>query len=219
MKARSANKEGCFPEIAAESARVVPLSTSDEAIIKGLVAGERWAANALYDRYAKPIARMLRRTLGRERHADLEDLLHEVFVEALRSAHSLRDTVALLAWLQTITTRIAIRTIRRRKARSWLRFYEPENVPDVGTPSVPPEARHACRRFYVVLGKLPVSEQIVFSLRYIEGMEIPRVADACQTSLSTAKRRIKRAKERFLRLAADEPELAHFLEQSGGHDE
>lgn len=219
MKAQLVENDGYFCESPDKGAPVLPLSKSDEAIVRGLVAGERWAANALYDRYSRPVARMLRRTLGQERHADFEDLLHEVFVEALRSARSLRDSVALLAWLQTIAARVAIRTIRRRKARNWLRFHEPENLPEVASPTVPPEIRHAYTRFYVVLNKLPASEQLVFTMRYIEGMEIPRVAETCEISLSTAKRRMNKAKDRFYRLAAAEPELVPWLAEQGGNHE
>jgi RNA polymerase sigma-70 factor (ECF subfamily) len=201
---------------AASRATVVPLSTSDAAIVKGLVAKERWAANALYDRYAQPIEAMLRHTLGHERHADLEDLLHDVFVQALGSASSLRDSVALLAWLQTIAARIAFRTMRRRKARAWLLFGAPESLPEVATRVVGQEIRQACARFYVVMAKLPASEQLVFSLRYIEGMEIGQIADVCEISLSTAKRRLRKARERFYRMAAAEPELAAWMTERGG---
>lgn len=197
-------------------ATVVPLSTSDEAIVKGLVARERWAANALYDRYAQPIEAMLRHTLGHERHADLEDLLHDVFVQALGSASSLRDSVALLAWLQTIAARIAFRTMRRRKARAWLQFWAPESLPEVATRAAGQEIRQACARLYAVMARLPASEQLVFSLWHIEGMEMKQIADVCEISLSTAKRRLRKARERVHRMAAADPELASWMTEQGG---
>src|SRR5688572_11788840 len=119
------------PKPRSVDSKVVPLSTSDEAIVQGLTSGEPWAANALYDRYAPAIERILRRTLGGERHTELADLLHDVFVEAIHSAPKLRDSVALLAWLQKIAVHTAYRTMRRRRARSWLWFREPEELPAV----------------------------------------------------------------------------------------
>jgi RNA polymerase sigma-70 factor (ECF subfamily) len=190
---------------------VVPIDRSDAAIVAGLVRQERWAANALYDRYAAPIERMLRRTLGAERHEDFEDLLHEVFVQSLTSASSLRDSTALLAWLQTIAARIAFRTMRRRRARSWLRFREPEEVPEVASVDMPPEIRQACASFYCLVEKLPATDQIVFNLRYVEGMEVAHLAATCGISLSTAKRRLTRAEERFARLAERDPILNTWL--------
>jgi RNA polymerase sigma-70 factor (ECF subfamily) len=195
--------------------KVVPLDTSDAAIVRGLVSGEIWAANALYDRYAAPIERMLRRTLGYERHTEIEDLLHEVFVQALTSASKIRDSVALLAWLQTIAARVAFHTMRRRRARSWLRFQAPEQLPEVVSEDTPPEARRACASFYRVLDRMPAAEQLVFTLRHVEGMEVASVAQTCNVSLSTSKRRLAKADERFTRLAAHEPDLAPWI-QAGG---
>ncbi len=193
--------------------KVVRLDTSDTAIVRGLVSGEVWAANALYDRYAPAIERMLRRTLGYERHAEFEDLLHEVFVQALTSAPQLRDSVALLAWLQTIAARVAYRTMRRRRARSWLRFHAPEEVPDLTCLDPEPEIRRAFASFYRLLERLPATEQIVFTLRYVEGMEIAQVAKACSMSLSTTKRRLWKAEERFRSLAGRDPDLLPWLQQ------
>lgn len=202
-------------DLSQEERKVVPLDTSDASIVAGLLREELWAANALYDRYAPAIERMLRRTLGYERHADFEDLLHEVFLQALCSASQLRDHVALLAWLQTIATRIAYRTMRKRKARSWLRFNEPDQLPEIEAADTPPEIRQACESFYRLVEKMPVTEQIVFNLRYVEGMDVARVAHACGLSLSSAKRRLGKAEQRFARLAERDPILKGWLEEGG----
>ena len=200
-------------QTAPSGGKVIPLDRSDAGILAGLRRDETWAANALYDRYAVPIERMLRRTLGYEKHADFEDLLHEVFVEALSSAHQLRDSVALLSWLQTIAARSAIRVIRRRRARSWLRFLKPDELPDIEVDDASPEVRQAYAAFYRVLSKLPAAEQLVFTLRHIEGMEVLQLADTCNTSLSTAKRRLGKAEARFSRLAHQDPVLVGWIEE------
>src|SRR5690606_29910317 len=146
-----------------------------------------------------------------ERHTDLEDLVHEVFLQAIAGAASLRDSVALLAWLQTIAVRTAIRQIRKRKAKNWLRFQRPEEVPEVLSEDAPPEIRQACAALYRVLDQLPSGERVVFSLRYVEGLPVEQLATVCEVSLSTAKRRLRRADERFTRLAARDPALLPWL--------
>ncbi len=191
--------------------KVIPFSKSDDAILRGLVAGESWAADALYDQYAPAIERILRRTLGHERHAELEDLLHEVFLQAITSAEKLRDSVALLAWLQTIAVRTAFRQIRRRRARSWLWFHEPERMPEVVSEDAPPEVRQACASLYGVLDRMPAAEQLVFSLRYVQGMKVEQLAAVCEVSLSTAKRRLRKADERFAKLAMRDPVLKSWV--------
>src|SRR5690606_11117300 len=119
-----------------------------------------------------------------------EDLLHDVFLEAIVSAEKLRDPTALLAWLQRIAAHTAFRTMRRRRARNWLRFREPEDVPEVPTEGASHELRQACQSLYAALDRMPASEQIVFTLRYLEGMELLQLAHVCDVSLSTAKRRL-----------------------------
>lgn len=194
--------------------KVLPFDTSDAAIVTGLRRREPWAANALYDKYAAIIDRMLRRTLGYERHADFEDLLHEVFVQALSSPHQVRDATALLAWLRTITTRVAIRTIRRRKARNWLYFLAPDEVPEIEVLDPSHEVRQACTSFYALVRKLPATEQVIFTLRYVDGLEIAPLAEACELSLSTAKRRLVRAETRFFSLASSDPVLSSWLREN-----
>jgi RNA polymerase sigma-70 factor, ECF subfamily len=38
---------------------------------------------------------------------------------------------------------------------------------------------------------------LVFSLRYVSGLDLAEMAEACETSLSTLKRRLGRAERRF----------------------
>jgi len=191
--------------------KVIPLSTSDDAIVQGLVSGEPWAADALYERYAPAIERILRRTLGHERHTELADLLHDVFVEAIGSAHRLRDSVALLAWLQRIAVHTAYRAMRRRKARSWLWFLQPEDLPEIAHEDPDPEVRQACAAFYRALARLPARQELVFSLRYVEGMEVAQIALASGASLSTVKRQLALAEARFTKLAERDPALSSYM--------
>jgi len=199
------------PKPRSADSNVVPLSTSDDAIVQGLKSGEPWAADALYERYAASIERILRRTLGGERHTELSDVLHDVFVEAIHSAPSLRDSVALLAWLQKIAVHTAYRTMRRRRARSWLWFRQPEDLPTVVHDDPAPEVRQAYAAFYDLLKRLPAREQLVFTLRYVEGMEIAEVALLTETSLSTVKRQLALAETRFTKLAERSPVLSGYL--------
>ena len=58
------------------------------------------------------------------------------------------------------------------------------------------------------LAVLSSDERIAFSLRHLEELELTEVASACGVSLSTVKRRLKRAEERFDALALRDPRLA-----------
>lgn len=179
----------------------------------GLRSGDKWAAELLFDRYAPAITRMLRRTLGYERHEELIDLVHEVFVQAIGSIDKLRDPDALLGWLLRIAAHTAYHSMRKRRARSWLRFEDSAELPEVPEQPTPPEIHQACRHLYKLLDKFPADERLAFCLRYIEGLELTQVAETCEVSLSTAKRRITKASKRFVSLASQDSVLREWLKE------
>lgn len=195
--------------------RALPSVRDDQAIVHGVRAGETWARAALFDRYAPDVERILRRILGYEVHTDIADLVHDTFVQALASFDQLRDAGAVRSWMQSIATHTAYRTIRMRRARRWLRFWEPAQVPEVTVDGVDPDVREAYRRTYQALDRLPADERIAFVLRYVEGMELGQVAEACRVSLSTIKRRLARAEARFTRAAQRDEVLRSWLEEGG----
>lgn len=191
----------------------LPVTRDDASLVEALRAGEAWARAALFDRYSPLVQRTLAAVLGHERHADMTDLLHDAFVQALASLRHLRDAAALPAWMQTIAARTAYRTIRLRRARRWLLFWEPERVPEIEIEGVEPEVLEAYRRAYAILDRLPAPERMAFVLRHVEGMKLEQVAEVCEVSLATIKRRLAAADERFLEHARQEPALAPWLER------
>jgi RNA polymerase sigma-70 factor (ECF subfamily) len=58
------------------------------------------------------------------------------------------------------------------------------------------------------MDRFPENERAAFILRFVEEMELTEVAEACAVSLSTARRRIRRAEQRFLKLLPQFPALA-----------
>lgn len=198
------------PRSASSHGSVVPLRP-ELAIAQGLKDGQRWAGSALFERYSASTLRLLRRVLGHDRHIDMDDVLHDVFVEALGSVGSLKDPLALGGWLRKITIHTAYRTIRRRKARRWLHFWDPSDLSEVVIAEVNYPVREACQAVYRVLERLPAVEHLAFALRHLEGQELTEVAESLGVSLATAKRRLAKAEARFEALAAREPSLGSFL--------
>lgn len=192
--------------------RALPVLRDDPAIVRGLRAGEPWARAALFDRCAPTVERIIRRILGRGQH-EIEDVVHDAFVQALGSLERLRDPQALVGWMQTIATHTACRAIRARRARRWLFFWDSEELPESPATDIDADVSEACRRTYALLEKLPTDERVPFALRYIEGLEVERVAELCDVSLSTVKRRLNRAETRFTAAARHDEVLAKWLEE------
>jgi RNA polymerase sigma-70 factor (ECF subfamily) len=192
--------------------RALPITRDDPSIVRGLRAGEPWARAALFDRCAPVVERIVRRILGRGRH-EIADVVHDAFVQALASIDKLRDPQALISWMQTIATYTACNAIRARRLRKWLFFWDPAELPEQPIDGVDPHLSEACRRTYAILERLPTNERAAFALRYIEGLEVERVAELCDVSPSTIKRRLARAETRFTAAARHDEILSTWLEE------
>src|SRR5262249_54732149 len=86
-------------------------------------------------------------------------------------------------------------------------------LPEIEAPSREPEVDEALRATYKILGKMPADERIAFALRFIDGMELAEVAEACGVSLATIKRGVQRARQRFESMALRYDELSEWLER------
>lgn len=185
---------------------------SNQELVDGLREDRSWARGELFDRYAPLVERTLRRILGRELHGDLADLIHDCFVQTLDSLERLREADALPGWIRSIAVHVAYKSIRARRARSWLLFWEPSAIPHAPASHADPEIRDAYVRTYAALDRLGADDRIAFVLRHVEGLELAELAIACRVSLSTIKRRLARAERRFAAIATRDPALREWLE-------
>jgi RNA polymerase sigma-70 factor, ECF subfamily len=189
----------------------LPLPESDAALAACLRSEPERGQEVLFDRYAADVERILFRILGPD--PEIADLLHDVFIVAMTSIASLRDTSALRSWLVGIAVHQARRLIRRRRIRRLVQFVAPSKLPDhqVVLPTV--EVSQALRETYRLLEQLPADERITFTLRQIDGMELAAIAQVTQVSLATVKRRLSRAQRSFVAMACRNEILVEWLER------
>lgn len=193
---------------------VLPFAFSgdDAALLAALGDQHPGAKAAFFHRHAEYVERVITRVIGFDR--ELSDIIQDAFLNALSSLHTLKDARALRPWLAQIATRTARKVLRTRSRRRWLRlFADREDERNVEPAAIGADLAtlRALGAVYGVLEELPADEHIAFALRFIEGMEIAEVAAACRVSLSTAKRRLQRAEQRFLDEARRRPELEDWL--------
>jgi RNA polymerase sigma-70 factor (ECF subfamily) len=197
----------------AKVVRPLAFQVDDATLVAAARRADAPARRQLFERYAHHVARVLTRLLGAD--GEIADLVHDVFVMALRDLDRLDDPSALKAWLTAIAVNVARGHIRRRVRRRWLRFFAPDEVPEPPTNGADDEAREAARATYAILDEMPADERIAFALRFIDGMELAAAAQACGVSLATIKRRIARAEARFVERARASAVLASRLEGGG----
>jgi RNA polymerase sigma-70 factor (ECF subfamily) len=165
----------------------------DRELVEGLFARDPEAAVLTYRKFAPRIYRIVARSMGPR--ADAEDITQDVFLRVFDKIHTLRDADALESFILSIALRVIKWQLRKQRIRSVLHLSGDGLLPERSVPASDAEAREALRRLYDCLDRLPASERTVFVLRHIEAMELPEVAKAVGASLSTTKRRLRRALE------------------------
>jgi RNA polymerase sigma-70 factor, ECF subfamily len=175
-------------------------SPSDAELAERLSRNDPWAKEALYRKYVQTIWGLALRLTGNR--ADAEDVLQDTFAEALRDAGQLRERTALRAWLMSVAVHQAHRRFRRRRL---LRAFGLDRSTDTALMEAVPAADASAdvvaelTLLGRVLSSLPAKERIAWSLRFIEGCSLLEVAQLCDCSLATAKRRILAAQRRVAR--------------------
>lgn len=129
--------------------------------------GDRAAFGGLYDRYRKTIHGIL---LAHVAHADAEDLLHDVFVRAMRLLPNLREPAAFGSWLAAMARNLAVDHHRRGK-----REVE-ANDSNCGIGGENTSDRAEAERAMRALRLLPPAYRETLILRLVEGMTGPEIA-------------------------------------------
>ena len=192
-----------------------PVEADDAEIARALIAGEKWAIAATWNRFAPMVFGMASRALGNEYEA--EDVTQEVFFRLFARAKTLNKPESLRSFVTSFAIRILKWELRSKRARSWLSFREPKDIPEATYSSFDPEARDVLRRFYTMMGRLKPRDRIVFCLHHMDGRTLDEIADAMELSLSTVKRSHDRVNDRLSRWIESDVSLASFLKERYNH--
>ena len=182
-----------------------------EALLVALRRGETYATEVMVRQHAEYVQRVLVRVLGFD--DEIEDVLHETFARALENIGQLQDAAKMRSWLSSIAVFTARGMIRKRSRSRWNPFVGSDDKHEPMATTASPEASASAAAVYRVLDKMKPDLRIAFALRFIDGMKLREVAEACDVSMATAKRRIATAEKHFFAMAKRDPALADWIEQ------
>ena len=148
---------------------------TDDALVRAAQRGDRAAFGLLYARYSRMVHGIL---LARVPFSDVDDLVHDVFLQALPHLSTLRDVSRFPGWLASIA---------RNRATDFHRRVKPSDELDEGsasaqTETLTPSVRHASQssaEAHAVLDairSLPDAYREPLILRLVEGMTGPEIA-------------------------------------------
>jgi RNA polymerase sigma-70 factor (ECF subfamily) len=151
--------------------------------------------DALYARYAPYVAAIATRILGRR--AEVEDVVQEVFALAVGGLRRREDHREIKSWLATVTVRRSVQQLRLRAFWSVFDLADEAHYETLADPSADSEESELISDVYRALDRLPPRQRVPWVLRHIEGQSLEQVAELCDCSLATVKRRISAAHERI----------------------
>ncbi len=150
---------------------------SDAALVNASQQGHTDAFGQLYQRYARMVHGIL---LAKVPGAEVEDLVHDVFLRALPRLRGLREASRFGAWLAAITRNMA--TDYYRQPRVHIECHDDSaNADTTPAPTEQAETREAAE-ILDRIRSLPEAYRETLILRLVEGMTGPEIA--AKTGLS-----------------------------------
>ncbi len=147
-------------------------SREDDPLVIAARDGDRAAFGRLYDRYARMVHGIL---LARVPPREVDDLVQEVFLLALRQLHALRDVSRFGPWLGTITRNRANDYFR--KAIPVEKVTEPVSENQAGSRTSHHAAEQEADVILAAVRDLPEPYREPLILRLVEGMTGPEIAE------------------------------------------
>jgi RNA polymerase sigma-70 factor (ECF subfamily) len=169
---------------------------SDTDLVQRARQGNRWAEEMLYRRHATFLLGICTRLL--REMSDAEDVVQDAYIDAFEQLPNLRHPHLFRRWLTGIAVHKVHRRLRRRRLLRILGLADSQQEHSLESclaGGASPEVYADIVCLDHSLRKLADAPRVAWQLRYIEGYRLEEVADLCQCSLATAKRRIAEAEQ------------------------
>ena len=202
------------PPAVVQGALATATEGTETALAKALAGDESDAYQVLWRRFHPVVSAMIRRRLRNQ--GDTEDLVQEVFLAVFKSAPSLRDPLALRAFVLTITARMLNRKLKRRRTGLQLALASQAQMDSLIGVNADATAKHAVAGLQKLMARLRARDRKAFMLHFIAGLDATDVAQTLGVSTPTARRSLSRAC-RYVRLWAHrDPFLLDYVQPRFG---
>ena len=175
-----------------------PAPPATDAMLAGVVAGERWAHAALYDLLAPVVARTLQKIL-RDTSGDYEDLVQVSFERIVRTLTGERRAQVsnLSGWAGSIAAHVALDALRGRTRERRLFERGVQSAPRIESVPAPNlehqlEARQKLYWLQDTLARMNADQAQTLLLHDVLGYGVIEIASIMGVSEAAAQRRLSR---------------------------
>lgn len=176
--------------------------------------GSAAAAVAFHQRFGNRISRLVWSLLGADSEHD--DVVNNIFVSIIESIGSIKDPDRLAAWVDSVTFHVTRKELRRRTVRRQVQF--DTDILDTSQCKKSFESTLVSKRFYKVMNQLKPEDRMIFIFKHFENFNLEEISQMSGWSLSTTRRKIKRAETAFEKLASRDMFLKSRLGGSNNVD-
>ena len=182
---------------------------ADGALVHAAQNGDRAAFGMLYTRYARMVHGIL---LSKVAYGDAEDLVQDVFLQALPRLNSLRDVSRFGGWLAAIARNRAVDFLRQ--SRPVIEF--DEGLHEVGRNIHPANQADHSEAIVVLeaIRSLPSSYRETLILRLVEGMTGPEIAVRTGLTEGSVRVNLHRGMQQLREVLGKKPEARSLGESS-----
>jgi len=168
-------------------------------LVRRALGGDSGAFECIILRYERRVVSLATKLLGRPE--DAQDAAQEVFLRVYKYLHRLDLEKPIEPWLMRMTVNVA-RDIGRKRQTRLNTFSESEPVATMpavtgSNPYTEVVAEQQRRLLWKALNSLPEKERIAVTLRDLEGLSTSEVAAILESSESTVRSQISRARVRL----------------------
>ncbi len=168
-------------------------AVDDAELLAQAKAGSPSAFDKIVTVHQEKITRLVHRLLGWK--SDVEDVVQDVFVDALNALRKFDGRSTVLTWL----TRLAINRCRTHQRRHWLRRHLPlplgEGRGEGAENSL--TAQETIQQVHAAIQKLNQRDREIIVLRYLEEQTIEHITETLNLSRAAVDVRLTRARHRL----------------------
>lgn len=194
------NAFGCVLAMSSEGDPCADAVVDELETVRVAQSGDNDAFGRLVDQHQATIALQMRR-FSRD-PAVIEELVHDVFVEAYFGLESYRAQSSLIHWLRKIAVRVGYRywKQRSREANRGVPMSEAESLVDQVESDPDLNARQANETLHELLRLLSPRDRLVLTLIYWDGCTVAEAAELAGWTKTMVRVQAHRARKRLKRL-------------------
>ena len=167
--------------------------------IESVCAGDPTAIESFYHEYAAMLLRYVRNKLPQE---DAQEIVNDVFLDAIDALPNLRKETNIKAWLYKIAHNKVVNYYRKKKLKSFLFSQFPYLKilsEEMHEPEFQFEKRELKVRLHIVLEQLSEKYRQILHMHYIEDMPVKHIAITLNLSFKATESRLYRARQQFIK--------------------